>query len=47
MHNESSNIRSRKREIIVTLYSTLVRLHLQYCIQICSPQHNKDMDLLE
>jgi len=25
----------------------LVRLHLEYCIQMCSPQYKRDTDLLE
>ncbi|KFQ72054.1 hypothetical protein N335_10341, partial [Phaethon lepturus] len=38
---------SRSRKLILPLYSTLVRPHLQSCIQLWSPQHRKDMDLLE
>lgn len=29
----------------MSLYSTLVRSHLEYCI--CSPQHRDNIDLLE
>jgi len=29
------------------LYSTLMRPHLESCIQLWSPQHRKDTDLLE
>jgi len=42
-----SSAASRAREVILPLCSTLVRPHLESCIQLWSPQHGKDMDLLE
>ncbi|PKU34145.1 hypothetical protein llap_15551 [Limosa lapponica baueri] len=42
-----SSMTSRLWEVTLLLCSDLVRPHLEYYVQLWSPQHKKDMDLLE
>ena len=38
---------SKKCSIIVKLYESLMRPHLEYCVQAWKPHLQKDMDVLE
>ena len=41
------NIVYKEKELMIPLYKTIVRTHLEYCLQAWRPYRKKDIDMQE